>query len=213
MTMDYAALALLVDRSGSMHGIANDVVGSVKQFIDDQKKTGKASLTVAQFDHQYEVIYDFKDINEVDADKFAKAYSPRGSTALLDAIGRTALEMQKKLDSMAEADRPKRVIVAVITDGLENASTEFNISQIKDLIQKKEAAGWDFMFMGATLNTIKIAEGFGFSSNKTAVYSTKTFDTCMKTVGEQINLARLGKEMQFTQTQRDDLMKGSATAA
>ena len=100
---DFAALALVVDRSGSMHPIAADVKGSVKQFIGDQKKhEGRAALTVAQFDHKYEVVHNFKDLKEVDEDFFARQYSPRGSTALLDAIGRATLDMQKKLNSLSE---------------------------------------------------------------------------------------------------------------
>ncbi len=210
MRTDYAALALVVDRSGSMQSIASDVAGSVKQFIGDQKKnSGKTSLTVAQFDHLYEVVYDFVDIQAVDEEKFAKDYQPRGSTALLDAIGRTTLGLKQNLDNMAPADRPNKVVVAVITDGLENASKEFNISQIKDMIKQQEALGWDFMFMGATLDTINIAKNYGFSADKAAVYSTANFENSMRLIGEQVSKVRRGQELNITQEEREKLMENS----
>lgn len=206
MDTNYAALALVVDRSGSMESIASDVRGSVKQFIGDQKKeSGRASLTVAQFDDKYELVYDFKDIKEVDEEKFAGAYSPRGSTALLDAIGRTTLAMQSRLDAMPEAERPKRVVMAVITDGYENASREFTIDKIKELIKEKEALGWDFMFMGATLDTIDVAKSMGFAFGKTAVYGTENFSNCMSSISSQITKARLDEEIKITEAQRKSM--------
>jgi Mg-chelatase subunit ChlD len=207
MNTDYTALALVIDRSGSMQSTASDVVGSVKQLIGEQKKnSGKASLTVTQFDHAYEVIHDFKDIQEVDEELFAKAYAPRGSTALLDAIGRTVIGLTQKLDSLAEEDKPKRVIIAIITDGLENASTEFNITQIKEMIKEEEALGWDCMFIGATLDTIDIAKNFGFSAHKTAVYETAKFSNSMQLINEQVSKARLGKEVTISEEERSKLI-------
>lgn len=207
MNTDYAALALVVDRSGSMQCIASDVRGSVKQFISDQKKAhGKASLTVAQFDHKYEVVYNFKNVQEVDAEKFANEYTPRGATALLDAIGRTTLEMKQKLESMPLAERPKRVVVAVITDGQENASSEFNLGQIKEMIKQNEALGWDFMFLGATLDALDVAKNFGFSGCKAAVYNTSRVDSCMQLISNQVCQARLGKEVNITETERNSLV-------
>jgi hypothetical protein len=194
-----------------MCSIANDVRGSVKQFIGDQKKiNGKASLTVAQFDHAYEVVHDFKNIKEVDEEKFAKEYSPRGCTALLDAIGRTTLMMTQKLNSMPQEDRPNRVVVAVITDGEENASTEFNIGQIREMIKSKEAAGWDFMFLGATLDTIQVAKDMGFAENKAAIYATSNMDQACGVLSAQMTQARLGKEIDIKQNERNTLVAASA---
>lgn len=206
MDTNYTAMALVVDRSGSMHSMAADVKGSVKQFIGDQKKNeGKATLTVSQFDHSYEVIHNHKNIQEVDEDQFNKAYTPRGSTALLDAIGRATLDMQQEIDKMTVEDRPQRVIVAVITDGYENASSEFNIDQIKDMIKSKEAQGWDFMFMGASLDTIDIAKSMGFSASKSAFYDATNIKGCMGSINEQVTKARLNKEVNITEEERANM--------
>lgn len=208
MNTDYAALALLVDRSGSMEPIASDVRGSVTKFIGDQKKNGgRASLTVAQFDDRYEVVHDFKDIKEVNEQKFAKDYSPRGFTALLDAIGRTTLALEQKLNSMPAAEKPKRVVVAVITDGLENSSKEFNITQIKEMIKNHEALGWDFIFLGATLDTIDVAKNMGFLPEKTAVYETNNFNCSINVISQKVSDARRGQEVKISQAERDDLVK------
>jgi Mg-chelatase subunit ChlD len=207
MSSDYTSLALVVDRSGSMHNIASDVVGGVKKLIGEQKNSaGKAVLTLAQFDHTYEVIHDFKNLQEVDEDRFVKDYSPRGTTALLDAIGRMTLGLKKKIDEMPLAERPKKVVVAVITDGLENSSKEFNISQVKDLVKQQEALGWDFMFMGATLDTIDVAKNFGFSAEKTAVFNTSNVCESMAAFSKNFTQAREGKEVKFSAEDRKNLM-------
>lgn len=208
MNTDYAALALVVDRSGSMEPIASDVRGSVKNFIGEQKKnSGKASFTLVQFDDRYDEVHKFVDLQSVDGDKFANDYSPRGSTALLDAIGRTTLEMSQKLESMPQEERPKRVVIAVITDGQENASKEFKIEQIKEMIKSKEALGWDFVFMGATLDTIEVAKNLGFAAGKSAVYSTSEIGSCMDVLSQQVTNARSNKAVHISESQRNSLVK------
>lgn len=205
MCIDYTALALVVDRSGSMHSIANDVVGSVKQFIGDQKKNpAKASLTVVQFDHTYEVIHDFEDIQSVDDDKFTKNYSPRGTTALLDAIGRTVFDMKKKIES--QACPTKNVVIAIITDGLENASTEYTLEKIKGLIKEHEALGWNFMFLGATLDAINVAQSMGFSSSKSAVYEVGNVKQSFQVIGAKMTDARNGTAININDKERDQLV-------
>lgn len=208
MSTDCAALALVVDRSGSMHSVVSDVIGGVKNFVGDQKKKeGKAFLTVAQFDHVYEVIHDFKNIQEVDEEKFAKEYCPRGSTALLDAIGRSTLALKQKIDSMPAEEKPKRVVVAVITDGLENASTEYNIEQIKSMIKQHEDLGWNFMFMGTTLDTIDVAKKMGFSVNKSAAYKPNNLKSSMEVISYQVSKVRTGQEVSISPEEREKLNK------
>lgn len=208
MNTNYAALALVVDRSGSMGPIATDVRGSVKQFISDQKaKEGDARLTVVQFDHAYEVVHNFTNVKEVNEQKFADEYSPRGSTALLDAIGRTTIELSQRLDGMAEADRPKRVVVAIITDGLENASKEFNLAQVKEMIQSKEAAGWDFMFLGATLDAVQVAKTMGFCEQKAAAYDPSNIKDSFDVINRNCALAREGKAVVIDEAQRNALSR------
>jgi uncharacterized protein YegL len=203
-------IALVIDRSGSMHRVAHDTIGSVKQFIADQKKLeGNASLTMVQFDHAYEVIYDRADLNNVDADKFAEEYAPRGSTALLDAIGRTVIELGAKLDKLEKANQPKRVVVAIVTDGYENSSTEFTKQQIHELIKKQETeAQWDFVFLGATMDAVKVAQGLGFAAGKSAYYKASNVKGGLGTLCSWITSVRKGGEIEITQAERNDLAAG-----
>ena len=120
---NYTAIALVVDRSGSMESIKGDTVGSIKQFIGDQKKLdGKATLRIVQFDDKYETVYKDVDIKKIDEKEFAEKYCPRGCTALLDAIGRIITELGQTIKEMKEKERPSKVVVAIITDGYENAT-------------------------------------------------------------------------------------------
>lgn len=213
MNTNYTAGALVVDRSGSMWNIADDVRGSVEQFINDQKKQdgSKVRMTVAQFDHTYEIINDLEDIESIDAANFAKNYSPRGSTALLDAIGRATIDMQKKIETMSE--KPNRVVVAIITDGEENSSTEFNLEKIKGIIQEKTAAGWDFIFLGASLDAIKVAANMGISGNQASSYDTSNFKSCMEALNTKFYNARADKDVSFTDAERDEMAKTASPAA
>jgi Mg-chelatase subunit ChlD len=205
-----AALALVVDSSGSMFSCVNDVTGGVKQFIGDQKKeSGNAVLTAVKFDHTYTVIHDFTPINDVDEDKFAREYTPRGSTALLDAIGRTTIDMSQKLEALSAEDRPKRVVVAVITDGYENASKEFTIEKIRELIKTKEAEGWEYLFLGASLDAIDVAKNMGFSADKSASYDTSNTKYCFQNFSQKCTQARADQEVKFTDEERAQFVQSN----
>ena len=182
---DYTAIALIVDRSGSMESVAEDTKGGIKQFITAQKQNeGKSSFTLVQFDHEYQVLNNFSDLNQVDENAFAKQYEPRGSTALLDAIGRTVIEMSQKIEKMKPSDRPAHVIVAIVTDGQENASREFTVAKIKKLIEEKQARGWDFVFLGADLNAITVAQNYGFYSRQVAYYESSNISGALESIGK-----------------------------
>jgi uncharacterized protein YegL len=203
----YTAIAFVVDRSGSMYSVLEDTKGSIENLIETQKKVeGKASLTRAQFDHQYEVIHDFTDLKEVDVKAFTKQYQPRGSTALVDAIGRTIITMSDKIEKMEDAAKPTKVIVAIVTDGLENASHEFTTEKVKKLVEEQQALGWDFIFLGADLNTIQTAQTYGFSPKGSAYYENSNISEAMKVVSTQMTNARSGKAVEISGTERDQLI-------
>ncbi|MFA6654109.1 MAG: vWA domain-containing protein, partial [Candidatus Delongbacteria bacterium] len=147
---DHTQLICVLDRSGSMESVADDAIGGFNTFIEEQKKQpGTMSVTLVLFDHEYLVPFKNKDIMKVEPLN-RKSYVPRGVTALLDAVGRTVNEAGSELSKKKEKDRPEKVIVCILTDGLENASKEFKIEQIKKLIEhQKEKYSWDFVFLAA----------------------------------------------------------------
>ena len=150
----------LLDRSGSMQGLTEDVIGGFNQFVNDQAaKPGKARLTTVQFDggDPFEVIIDAKRISKVPA-LTSDVYQPRGVTPLHDAVGRLITTADQRITSREERELPEEdQLVIVFTDGLENASREFGRSQVFDLIKDRMDAGWTFVFMGA--NQDSYAEG------------------------------------------------------
>jgi uncharacterized protein YegL len=181
MRKDYTAIALIVDRSGSMSSVVDDTIGGVNSFVNKQREVeGDCSVTLVQFDDRIETIHDFVDIKQV-PELTSEVYFARGWTALYDAIGMTSKTLGERLASMPEEERPAKVIVAVITDGQENHSTEYTKETIKAMITEQETKyNWDFNFISADLESYNDASNLGFSTGKTAFYSTastsNTFD-------------------------------------
>lgn len=162
-------ITVVLDRSGSMAGIAADMVGGLNQFVEDQRKIeGECTFTLAQFDTLYEVPIDAKPLNEVNNIEL----HPRGGTALLDAIGQTITRTGERLAAMPENERPDSVTFMIITDGHENASQEFTLAAIKDMIKhQEEKYNWDFVYLGANQDAIAVGGGLGLISGKSFDYA------------------------------------------
>src|SRR3990167_7460886 len=129
---NYTDITFILDRSGSMIPIKQDVIGGFNSFITEQKALpGKLKVTLVQFDNVYEAVFVAKSVDQVPV-LDSNSYQPRGSTALLDAIGRTINDTGARLRRMSEKDRPAKVLVIIYTDGQENASNEFTKDKIKE---------------------------------------------------------------------------------
>lgn len=179
MKKGYTHVSFLLDRSGSMDTIKNDTIGGFNSFIEDQKKDdSECTFTLAQFDNLYEVLYDFEDIKKINPLN-GTSFSPRGSTALLDALGKLISDTGKKLSEMDEKDRPEKVLFIILTDGEENDSKEYNFDQISEKINhQEEKYNWKFVYLGANQDAIKEAMKFGVKS-----FNTMTYGTSAKAVG------------------------------
>jgi uncharacterized protein YegL len=142
---------------------AYDVIGGFNAFLEEHKSAdGEAWITVVQFDNRYELNYNLAKIEDVQP-LCGDTYIPRGSTALLDAIGKTIVDVGSQLKGMPEETRPSKVLVTVFTDGAENASQEFTQRAIKDMIKhQEEKYAWDFAFLGADQGAILMAKDIGF---------------------------------------------------
>ena len=140
-------LAILLDRSGSMQSIVADTIGGFDAFIAEQRNApGVCRVTLAQFDNEYEEVYADRPLTSVPGLEL----HPRGSTALLDAIGQLVTTIGSRLAAMPEHERPGTVIIGIMTDGQENASIEWTHQAIKALIeQQTNHYGWQFLYMGA----------------------------------------------------------------
>jgi hypothetical protein len=166
---DYVHMAVILDRTGSMDEIRDDTIGGFNTFLEkQQEESGKATLTLVQFDSQdpYEVVHRFKPVAEVPK-LTRETYVPRASTPLLDAMGRGINDLEESLAKLPEADRPARIVMVVITDGQENASSEFTKPQVEKMIKaRQEKDNWQFVFLSADLAAVgdAIASGVDASS-------------------------------------------------
>lgn len=155
----------LLDVSGSMESCWDDTIGGFNSFLSDQKATG-GRLTLVQFDHEYTVTCSRTPIKDVKP-LTRETYKPRGSTALLDAIG----TMIKDWTARAKPS------VVILTDGLENSSKKFTKAHIKDLIEAKTKEGWTFAYLGANQDAFAEAGSIGIAPGCTMNYEgTRTPD-------------------------------------
>ncbi len=151
-------IVCIIDRSGSMNVLRSDAIGGFNTFIEEQRKIdGEATVTFVQFDDVIETIYTNKPLAEVPLlDK--ENYVPRAMTALHDAVGGTIDLVGGRLSSMKPEDRPDKVIVAILTDGIENASTKFSLADIREKVtRQRDVYKWEFIFLAA--NQDAFAEG------------------------------------------------------
>lgn len=162
---DYSHIFLLLDRSGSMHGLERDVVGGTNKFLQEQRDLpGHCTITIAQFDNQYDTLREFEDLKKV-KDLARHDFQPRGSTALLDAITRIVNETGERLSDMKEEDRPSKVIGVIYTDGQENASLNATADTVASLIkQQREVYSWEFVYLGANQDSFAIAHAYGMNA-------------------------------------------------
>lgn len=164
----------ITDRSGSMSSIKADVIGGFNSFLADQKTVpGEARMTFAQFDDKYEVVYEAKPLSEA-PELTSATFTPRGSTALMDAIGQT---MNVQGARIAKENWAEKVIVCIITDGGENTSREFTQPQIKTMIEHAQKNEWSFIFLAANQDAFAVGAGYGISGATTANFAASAVGT------------------------------------
>lgn len=160
MKESYTHLILVVDRSGSMDTIAKDMNGAIHTLLKQQMEIpGELTVSVCTFDDQIDFAYDFAPADSVRYDLI----EPRNMTALNDAIGLTVRREGKALELMPEDQRPDNVILAIVTDGHENASHEFNVGQVRAMLDVQKADyNWQVLFMGTDdIDVIATAGSYG----------------------------------------------------
>ena len=148
----------ILDRSGSMESVRSDAIGGFNSFLaDQQQQPGDAHFTLVLFNHDYLLLYDHVGIAQAQP-LDNSSYQPQGTTALLDAVGRTIDDVGQRLAQTPEPQRPGKVIVAILTDGLENASKDYSRSRIAQMIQhQREKYSWEFIFLAANQDAIATA--------------------------------------------------------
>ena len=164
-------LVFIIDRSGSMNGLESDTIGGFNSMLSKQQaEVGEATVTTVLFDHEYETLHDRLDIQAV-SPITGNEYFVRGSTALLDAIGKTIKRIRKAHKHTTKDTRPEKTLVVIITDGQENASREYSVERIKSRIERQKSKhGWEFIFLGANIDAVKEAEQLGIDEANAQQY-------------------------------------------
>jgi uncharacterized protein YegL len=209
MNLQLTDITLVIDRSGSMTQIREDAEGGVNSFISEQTaQPGSANLTLVQFDTEYEFLHKGTPIKDVPD----FVLHPRGTTALLDAVGRAINETGERLSRLPELQRPGLVVFVVMTDGLENASSEFTKSQIKEMVEhQQEKYNWQFTFLGADQDAFAEAASMGMDRGGTANYQKEKVMCAMShTAGKVSRMRRQSRSGEtvsndYTQEELDDM--------
>ena len=188
MRPDLTDITLVIDRSGSMQAIRHDAEGGVNAFIADQaKQPGEALLTLVQFDTDYEFIHRGVSVQQLPPYQL----EPRGSTALLDAVGRAILDTGSRLAKMQEEDRPGLVVFVIVTDGEENSRKEFAKDTIKEMItQQQDQYSWQFTFLGANQDAFAEAGGLGINAAGVANFAMGNVQMAHAMTGKKISRMR-----------------------
>jgi uncharacterized protein YegL len=201
---NYTHLALVVDRSGSMSGIAQDMNGGIDKLLSDQAEgPSTVKVDVCTFDSVAEYV-------ATDADPLAligqEYCNPRGMTALNDAIGLTIQRLGNKFKTMKEADRPGNVIVVVITDGHENSSREYTADDVKKMVSRQtDEWGWTFMYLAANVDAFATGSNLGFAPGQTMSYAGSGIGTSNAWAASSSNIARTiaGDQSGYTVDERE----------
>ena len=161
----------ILDRSGSMSGLEGDTIGGFNSMIEKQRKEeGEAYISTVLFDDQTEVIYDRVPVAKVEPMN-DKQYYVRCCTALLDAIGGAIQHIANIHKYAREEDRPEKTLFIITTDGMENSSHIYDYKKVKKMVEKeKEKYGWEFLFLGANIDSIEVAGRFGISADRAIDY-------------------------------------------
>ena len=203
MNNNLTELVFVLDRSGSMGGLEKDTIGGYNSFVaKQQEECGDANLTTVLFDGQYELLHDRVDIKNV-SQLTDKEYFARGTTALLDAVGKTIVDIGNKLESTKESERPSKVLFVITTDGHENASKEYSATLVKQMIERQtNVYNWEFLFLGANIDAVGAARDLGIRENCAV-------DFCCDSAGVALNYEVMAQEVAKFRREKSCKMESS----
>ncbi len=201
-------IAYILDRSGSMQPMQEPAVAAFNSFVKTQLEVpGEARLTLVQFDDAYEVPVSTRPLPEV-PELTAATFVPRGSTALLDAIGRTIKDTDQRLQALPAEEQPGKVILVIFTDGMENASQTYSARHISDLIRLyRDEKGWEFLFLAANQDAIASAAAMNVDAHTSSnvTFSAKGVTSTGSALSRKVRSLRMKTSGQMdAQAEEDD---------
>ena len=162
-------VVFILDRSGSMNGLEEDTIGGYNSFLQQQRESeGNKIITTVLFNNSISVLHKRVPIEKV-KNITKHEYIASGMTALLDAVGETVSEIERK-QQVWDDKKPDNTVVVIITDGMENASRTYSYAEIHRMISAKREEGWKFVFLGANIDAPEVGERLGINRNLSKNY-------------------------------------------
>lgn len=189
-----AEIVCLLDRSGSMTSRVEATIDGFNEFIKRQRDLGPGRLTLILFDDRYDIVYEDKALSTV-LDLTRKVYFTRGSTALMDAIGKTIARVKERHLN----DRPEQTLFMIITDGKENDSEEYiEEGMVKGMVNECiDDLEWEFFFLGVEMDAFAEAGEYGISRGQTVSVAGDHQGTqnAYAAVNQAMSMSRTGASM------------------
>ena len=186
-------IVFILDRSGSMGGLEKDTIGGYNSMIAKQKtEEGEAVISTVLFDNETEVLHDRVPLSKVEPIT-EKEYFVRGSTALLDAVGGAIHHIGNVHKYAREEDVPEKTLFIITTDGMENSSRQYTYDKVKKMVERqKEKYHWEFIFLGANMDAVSVANNFGVDRNHAVTYECDGAGTALnyKVMSKMVSRAR-----------------------
>ena len=198
MKNEMTELVFILDKSGSMAGLEKDTIGGFNALVEKQRNLpGDVRVTTVLFNQAYELHHDrislegISPLTETD-------YEVGGMTALLDAIGSTIQKISNAQQRTLEKERADKVMFVITTDGMENASCEYDYKKIREMIAAQKAhSNWEFIFLGANIDAVATALEFGVQEEFAVEYHADAEGTQLnyKVLNEAVTSFRTGKSL------------------
>lgn len=184
MNENLTEVVFILDRSGSMDHLTDDTIGGFNALIEKQKKEeGECLISTFLFDNEVELLHDRLPLAEIPA-LTRDTYYARGCTALIDCIGEAVTHIDKIHRYARREDIPSKTMFVITTDGMENASHKYSADEVRKMIKKHQEKGWEFIFIGANIDSVETAERFGIRRERAVDYradacGTEALYTCV----------------------------------
>ena len=188
-------VVFILDRSGSMGGLEKDTIGGFNSLIEKQRKEeGEALISTVLFDDKTEVLYDRVPAERIEP-MTEEQYYVRGCTALLDAVGGAVKHIADVHRYIREEDVPEKTLFVITTDGMENASRKYGYREVKRMVEQQKEKGWEFLFIGANIDSVKVAGSFGIGADRAVDYVSDKAGTALnyEVLGNTISAVRRAK--------------------
>ncbi len=170
MRKNLTELVFILDSSGSMYPRTADTIGGFNSMIAEQKQEeGEALVTTVLFSNNSRVLHDRKNLQDI-TELTEQDYVAHGMTALYDAIGETIKHIKNIHKYACEEDRPEKTLFVITTDGMENASKEYNREKVCELIRERKEVGWQFVFVAANIDAVRTGTSIGIQEDNCKQY-------------------------------------------